>query len=505
MSEREGGDIAPRIVALISRRVLGTPRVIALLLALSVTAGPTGPTPLPSVDGAQATILVARMDRMGRMVSFLERAGRYSVILRPASWVSELHPLLSFDPTRPDSIASAGIDPAAGIAISLFKDARVTCVSVSDPAKYEPQAQARLGQLGAVGRAKDAGASVVVAAIKGRAVAGYVMRGKLSCATEGPSAEDLLRRAAKSLAKPPKKAPWASVAAAEDSAYFISPQLTLQLTGKLDTMELRGSGPASPVIPSLKPAGPSPYGGVQPSGLMLLRARVSPEGVRRVLGRMGAGLLTACEVCNPDVVGSLIGAIRTELTGEVMLRVDRVKAPPGSLRSQQARYFAVKHAYLAEVAHPEVVSSALEGLIKIGAVRTARDAYSIKGGTSETAGTLLAGLSGKNVYLANDEEALQAALSAAAAGAARAAPLEHSMDLFVDPHLLARAFGQVSLLDLMSSRDLAPLVAAGTELVPLCAHSQSFAGWLDFDGATQRVGANWKLDPGTADASDAGH
>ena len=59
-------------------------------------------------------------------------------------------------------------DDAAGLAISLFNDARVTCVSVSDPAKYEPPAQARLAQLGAVGRAKDAGASVVVAAVKSK-------------------------------------------------------------------------------------------------------------------------------------------------------------------------------------------------------------------------------------------------------------------------------------------------------------------------------------------------
>jgi len=484
--------------------------VTPLLLALSLAAGPA---PLPSVDGAQATILVARLDRMGRMVSFLERAGRYSVILRPGSWVSELHPLLSFDPSRPDSISAAGIDPAAGIAISLFNDNRVTCVSVSDPAKYEPQAQARLSQLGAVGRAKDAGASVVVAAVKGHAVAGYVLRGNLSCATEGAGAEDLLRRAAKSLAKPPRKAPWDSAVTAEDTAYFLSPQLTLQLTGKLDTMEMRGRSTPAVSIGSgsmLKPAGASPYGGVQPSGLMLVRARVSPDGVRRVLGQAGATVLAACEVCNPDVVGSLIGAIRNELTGEVMLRVDRVKTPPGSLRSLQARYFAVKHAYLAEVAHPEVVSTALEGLIKIGAVRTAKDTYSLKTGTSETAGTVLAGLSGKNLYLANDDQALQAALSAAAAGAARAAPLEHSADVFVDPHLTARAFGQVSLLDLMSSRDLAPLVAAGTELVPLLTHSQVLTAWVDADGAsaTQRMGATWKLDPGTAPdepaAPDAG-
>jgi hypothetical protein len=474
--------------------------VLPLLLALSITAGPT---PLPSVDGAQATVLVARMDRMGRMVSFLERAGRYSAILRPTSWVSELHPLLSFDPTRPDSIAAAGLDPAAGRAISLFDDARVTCVSVADPAKYEAQAQARLAQLGAVGRAKNEGASVVVAAVKGHAVAGYVMRGKLSCATEGPSSEDLLRRAAKSLAKPPKKAPWTSAAAAEDSVYFVSPQLTLQLTGKLDTVEVRGSGPASPAIPSLKPAGPSPYGAVPPSGLVLVRARVSPEGVRRVLGRMAASALSACEVCNPDVVGSLIGAIRNELTGEVMLRVDRVRAPPGSLRSPQARYFALKHAFLAEVSHPEIVSAALEGLIKIGAVRIAPDAYSIKAGTSENAGTILIGLSDKNLYLANDDEALKAALSAASA--AKPAPLEHSADLFVDPHLMARAFGQVSLLDLLSSRDLAPLVAVGTELVPLLAHSQSLTAWIDSDAASQRVGVTWKLDPGTADPSDVGH
>src|SRR5262245_66476002 len=115
---------------------------------------------------------------MGRMASFLERAGRHSILLRPASWASEVHPLLTFDPLRPDSIASTGIDPADGLSISFFPDGQVTCVALADPSRYEPQAQARLAQLGAVGRAKEAGASVVVAAVKGRAVAGYGVRGK---------------------------------------------------------------------------------------------------------------------------------------------------------------------------------------------------------------------------------------------------------------------------------------------------------------------------------------
>jgi len=484
--------------------------VIAQLLALAVAAAAPaspggGPSALPALDGADAALLVARMDRMGRMVSFLERAGRHSVILRPTSWVSEVHPLLSFDPTRPDSIASVGIDPTAGITISLFPDQRVTCVAVSDPARYEQQAQARLGQLGAVGRAKDGAASVVVAAVKSRAVAGYVMRGKLSCATEGPRTEDLLRRAARALARPPRRGPWASAASAEDTAYFVAPRFNLQVTGKLDVLEARGTnslGGTTGVVPALRPGGPSPYGGVAPSGLLLLRARVAPDGVRRLLGRMGAELLSACEVCNPDIVGGLMGSMREQLTGEVMLRVDRVKAPPGSLRTRTARYSAVKHAYLAEVSRPEVASAALESLIKLGAVRTAQDTYAIKAGTESGAGNVFAGLSGTHLYFANDEEALKAALSMVAQ--AKPAPLEHSMDIFADPRLVSRALGQVSLLDLMSSRDLAPLVAAGTELGPLLANTDQLSGWYDSDGATQRFAFTWKLSPGPAPASDAG-
>ena len=483
--------------------------MIAQLLALAVAAapaGPGGPSALPVLDGADAALLVARMDRMGRMISFLERAGRHSVILRPASWVSEVHPLLSFDPTRPDSIASVGIDPAAGITISVFPDQRVTCVAVSDPARYEPQAQARLGQLGAVGRAKgDSGARVVVAAVKSGAVAGYVMREKLSCATEGPKTEELLRRAAKALARPPRRGPWTSSAAAEDTAYFVAPRFNLQLTGKLDVMEARGTnslGGAPNVIPSLKPGGPSPYGAVAPSGMLLIRARVAPDGVRRLLGRMGAELLSACEVCNPDIVGGLMGSLREQLTGEVMLRVDRVKAPPGSLKSRTARYFAVKHAYLAEVSRPEVASAALESLIKLGAVRTAQDTYTIKAGTESGAGNVFAGLSGTHLYFANDEEALKAALSMVAQP--KPGPLQHSMDIFVDPRLVSRALGQVSLLDLMSSRDLAPLVAIGTELGPLLANTDQISGWYDSDGAQQRFAFTWKLAPAPVPASDAG-
>ncbi|HEY8206832.1 MAG TPA: hypothetical protein VIG99_05075 [Myxococcaceae bacterium] len=474
--------------------------MIAPLLALAVTAGPA---PMPSVDGAEATILVARMDRMGRMVSFLERAGRYSTLLRPTAWVSELHPLVSFDPTRPDSIAAAGIDPAAGMAISLFPEGRVSCITILDPSRYEPPAQARLAQLGAVGRAKDAGASVVVAAVKGRAVAGYVMRGKISCSTEGPRSEDLLRKTARALARPAKKAPWTSAAAAEDSAWFVSDTSTLQVTGKLDTLEVRGSSASTGAVPTLKPAGPSPYGAVPPSGLLMVRAKVAPDGVRTALGRMGAQLLAACEVCNPDVVGSLISSLRGELTGEVMLRVDRMRTPPGSLRSRPARYFAVKHASLAEVAHPEVVSTALEALIKLGAVRTAQDAYALKAGTDAEAGTIYAGLAGKQLYLANDEQALKAALTAVTSAAP--APLPHGADVFVDPGLVSRALKQVSLLDLMSSRDLAPLVAAGTELGPLLSHSELLTAWIDADGTSQRYAFTWKLfTPAASEETPAG-
>jgi hypothetical protein len=188
-----------------------------------------------------------------------------------------------------------------------------------------------------------------------------------------------------------------------------------------------------------------------------------------------------------------------------MLRVDRVRTPPGSLKSRSARYFSVKHAYLAEVTRPEVVSTALEALIKLGAVRTAKDTYAIKAGTEQDAGTVLAGLSGKHLFFANDEEALKAALAAVASVAP--APMEHGADAFVDPALLSRAFNQVSLLDLMSSRDLAPLVAAGTELGPLLSHTERLSAWVDADGTSQRYALTWKLSvpAGEADASsDAG-
>ena len=473
--------------------------MIGSLVALALAAAPVAP---PSLEGASATLLLARLDRMGRMVSFLDRAGQHSVLFRPASWQGDLHPLLSFDPTRPDSVSAAGIDPAGGLSISVFPEGRVTCVALSDPSRYEPPAQARLAGLGAVGRARDAGASVVVAAVKGHAVAGYVIRGRQSCATEGPRSEELLRKAAKALARPPPRPPWASAASAEDSFYAVSGSTTVQLTGKLDVLEVRGSTRGAGGFPGLRSgdSGLSPYGGVAPSGLLLLRARVTPDGVRQALGRFAAQLLASCEICNADVVGSLTGHLRDQLTGEVMLRVDRVKTPPGSLRSGAARYFSVKHAYLAEVSHPEVVSAALESLMKLGAVRAGEDAYTLSAGTGAGAGTLLAGLSGRHLYLANDEEALKAALDAVAA--APPAPLEHGADLFADPRLVSRALAKVSLVDLMSSRDLAPLVAVGTELGPLLTHSERLAGWIDGDGKSRRFSFTWKL--ATQPPPDAG-
>src|SRR5687767_9543612 len=151
---------------------------------------------------------------MGRMVSFLERAGHYAVILRTSSWQGELHPLVSFDPTRPDSVRAAGIDPAAGLTISVFSGGRVTCLSLLDPKRFEPPAQARMEQFGQVSRSREGGVALVVVKAQANAqsplqtVGGYAIKGNLSCATEGLDSEALLRRAAKAIARGPGKPPW---------------------------------------------------------------------------------------------------------------------------------------------------------------------------------------------------------------------------------------------------------------------------------------------------------
>jgi hypothetical protein len=458
------------------------------------------------VDGASAVIYFPRLDRMGRMVSFLERAGHHAVILRPSSWQGELHPLVSFDATRPDSVRAAGIDPSAGLTISVFSGSRIICASLVDPRRFEPPAQARMEQVGQVSRAREGRVALVL--VKARASAqappqtlgGYAIKGNLSCATAGPDSEALLRRAAKAISRGPGRPPWGpATAGLDDSIWIVGGDTSLQLTGKLDALELQARG-ALAGLPPLKGGGPSVYGGVEPSGLLMVRARVTADGVRKVLGQMGARLLEACEICDADTVGTLLGVLRHQLTGDVMLRVDRVRAGPGSLKSQAARYFAVKHAALAEVSDPELVSVALEGLLKMGAARTAPDRYEVSPG-AKGQGTLLLGRSGRHLYLANDEGALEAAL----AGLRGPGPLEHGADVHVDPKLVSRAFSQISLLDLMSSRDLAAVLAVGTELGPLLAHSERISGWVDSDGARLRSAATWKLAPGQdSQAPDAG-
>jgi hypothetical protein len=165
--------------------------------------------------------------------------------------------------------------------------------------------------------------------------------------------------------------------------------------------------------------------------------------------------------------------------------VDRLQVRD-SLRTPSSRYFALKHAYLAELSQPAAASAALAKLSALPGARAANEGYVL----TVDGGDVLVGVHERHLFLANDSAALAAALSAVPDKPGKSA---HGAEIWLDPQLAAKALRQVTLLDLMSSAELASLFAAGTELGPLLVITDQITAWADGGGEAQRTSLTWTL------------
>lgn len=463
--------------------------MISLLLVATLGAAPL------SHPDASVAVYAPRLDRLGAVLPFFRAAGERASLFSPSTWRGDFDPLLWIDPSDPESLQRAGLDAQGSVTVSAVASTRLSCHTLADVKLFEQRAAEKLaGVGGGKWSEKLDGVSLVGATELSRVVAGYALRGREVCTAGGQGfpIDRLLRDAAKLLARPQVAAGWRQAQSLPGVAFFLerAGYGALSSSGR-DRVTLTGRTTRLPV-PPLAGAGPSIYADLAPSGLAFARARIAPAGLPAVTGTLVRQVIEVCPSCDEAALRQLAHELEAQLTGNVLLRVDHVKVRE-SLRTAPARYFAVRHAYLAEVKSAESAKKAL------GALAAWPQAHPVEGGFSLAVkgGEVRVGLWGTHLFVANDEAALKKVQDALPA---RPGQSPHGAELTVDPRLLGRGLGQVSLLDVVAASELASLFALGTELGPLLLHSERISGHADSrpEGG-HAVSGTWVLEASGAD------
>jgi len=446
--------------------------MFAPLVLLALTAAP-GPRALPDADVA---LFVPSLTAAQPELAFFTRLGQASALLDPRGWSTDFHPLVPVDLTRPPSFTEVGLDPTGAASWSVRGGLKLTCTEVSDGARFEKAAQARLQTAGDPWSAK-VGASVLHGVkVDGRMPAGEVVVGRTGCAAAGPDAERTLRYAAGWLS-----ATWPtsqSLHGLKGRLFVVSPSAVAGLRASGDHLTVDGRG-ARRV--ALEPGHAATYA-LPTSGLLRARATFTPAALAQTARRVLAQL---CARCTDAKLGALEHTLATELTGDALLRVDRFE-PRGPLASPGGQFSALRLGAVAKVRSAAKVRAALDALVPhTGEEGAPRWSVPLRGGTLEV------GLRGDALYLSNDATARDRALTAAE-GRARPA---HALELAVDPKLLAAGMGRISLLDALSNRRLAAAFAVATEGLPVLHASRALTGWADPAGSALRFGGVWTLLP----------
>lgn len=447
---------------------------LALMLLMAAPKAP---------PGSELVISVPRLDALATIVPFFHAAGSRAPMLRVEYWRSEAIPLLAVDVTSPDSLAAAGIEPTGALTVSKLADRTVSCVTVADATRYARRVAEALAPLGKVSTRKEAGVPITLARDPiDRVLAAVATQGRQSCSIVGGglSVEPQLPALVKALTKPLSLAPTGGL----DGAAFAfvpvgSPRgvVALSARGLQLTLDARAQGLFSA---ALQGPGPSPYASFAPEGMMVLRARFTSAGMPGAVGEL-VRRLPASPALTP-----LIPELAPLLTGNVAVAVSHVKVTTG-LRSSTARFFATRHAVLAETSNPEAVRQLLAKLDP--SALTFRE------------GRLDVSVEGTTVILSNDDEVKRRAMAAAAQSQGRQA---HAAEVSATPALVARGLSQVPLLEAVQSPALATLLAVSAELGGLLLASKSITGWADPAGpGLHRAQATWRLDDGRF-ATDGG-
>ncbi|WP_164007936.1 hypothetical protein [Pyxidicoccus trucidator] len=455
----------------------------SLVLAATLAAAPAP----RSAASAQTVVHVPRLDAMAGLSSFLERAGNHAALLRPSAWRAELHPFLVIDPTKPETLASAGLDAAGPATVSLRDDGRVSCLRVKDAKVFQEKAAEAISAAGGEEVKPTTSKGVTTVSVKRSAggAMGYALKGQEVCSfgatdTGGPA---LLKEAVKLVGKAPAQD--ARLGKLPGVAYLTSGGTVLGLDGTSSALKVEGTAAKLP-LPPFQARSTSPYGTMKSEGMLFSRVAVAPAGVSQAVGSLRATIQAVCPACPREQVQSMTDAVAKQLTGNMLVNMDNVQVR-GSLRAPESRFFAVRQALAAEVTDAAAVKSALTPLGRFPGAKALADgwALAVKGGN------VFVRLKDKQLVVGNDEAVTQATLAALPVTSAK---LERAADFSLDPKKLARGLNQVSLADVLADEQLAALFAVSSELGPLLEQSERITGWMDSaPGNAHRFSFTWTL------------
>jgi hypothetical protein len=457
---------------------------LSLFVVAVLSAAPGASSGGRGLQGAPYVLHIPRLDKLDGVTSFLRRAGERAPILNPRNWRSEFHPLVSVDVSDRQSIELAGIDPQGPATLSLSGDTRASCVTLANPKRFEDQAADMLRRVGTLWKPRPrAGITAVGADNHVAIIAGYANKGRESCAVVSPDSAPVLQNAQSRLFRA-AAFPAARTQGLPGDAFVLSPYATVGLRGSDRHLVAEGRTTKLP-LPKLRPAGESPYP-PPTTGLMSLRARVDTAGLSMMVDTVREQLVTLCPSCDAKALGEAARSVVPLLTGHVMLRVDGLRIRR-ALGAGANRYFAVRHAWVAEVSSPTQVKAALAAFAQVPGVKPTADGYLL----TAPGGEVDIGLRGRHLYVGND----QAAVASAFQGLSGSHALAHGAEMTVDPDMLGRALSKVSFFDVMGSKELAAVFAVSAEMGPLLASSEKLTGWADSEKDHHRFAFTWTLRP----------
>jgi len=440
--------------------------------------------PLPrAASPADVAVFIPHLDNLTALAAWGEKAGARSVLLRPGTWTSEFGAFFFVDPTRADSLTAAGLYPKGDATVSRIGDGRLTCAALADVALFRRRSDERLKLLGEVEHKSERGVEWALARLEKTLRAGYAIKGRYGCSFAGPArVEALATEAGARVQSPSPTAGWPSAG----TVWVKAPQGSIALRAT-PTDLVAEAKPSRSLAADLAAAGPSPYAALAPSGLLFARARIKAAAVAPWAHTLVASLGSVCPACGAPDVSADVDALAALFTGNVLLRVDRAQVK-GTLRSAAERYFSARHAYLFELSTPADALPVVAHLAQTLGAKTDGDAFAL----GVPGGVLRFGIRESHFFLANDEAALQ---RIATATSAPAATQGHGLEAWLDPRLAAQALGQIPLLDILGSSELASLFAVGTEVGPLLGITDSVSASAD---APSRITLTWRLSAGAS-------
>ncbi len=453
--------------------------MLSLLLATTLAA-----VPAPrATASANAVVHIPRLDKLSGLQAFMSRAGTYSAMARPSSWSPEFHPFLTLDPFRPESLASAGIDPAGPATLSFVERGKVSCVLLADPKAFQAKASEALATGGEV-KTTTAKGLTTASAPRGTGRAGYVLKGHDACSFATLyDDDDLLKETVALMGKAP--APDARLGKLPGVLFVLQGSRVMGLDATADALQAEGTATQLP-LPPFQSSSTSPYGALKLDGLLVSRAQVAPSGLSQAVGTVRSSVQQLCSTCPPEQVDAVAQAVTQQLTGHVLVLVDSVQVK-ASLRTPEGRFFAPRQVVAAEVKDAQKVQAALAPLADFPGAQALADGYAL----ALRGGTVFVRQKGKQLVLGNDEAVVKGLLDSLSD---KGAKLPHAVDFTADPKRMARALSQVSLMDVMANQQLAALFAMSAELGLLLSNSERISGWLDSaPGGAHHFSLTWTL------------